>query len=222
MTSNRYSNVKFYLSSRMDLITQIVTAICWYFRLNHCHFHNNIYQQSESFTKSLIFSSLSPPSSYSLPPPTTSITQYMKIIVLCRPLVKWFLRQTTRLCELQRICYGETSGAPRTIAVGESSNNDDDDDYYYDYYYCREFSGSFEEPRNKKVVNNDGEEGGGDDKLGGDESLPRLNVQPDHEDQGDQSRSSSTVCSVNDHLFEADVGLQTAQIRSRKAQVKSE
>ena len=36
-----------------------------------------------------------------------------------RPLVKWFLRQTTRLCELQRICYGEASGAPRTIAVGE-------------------------------------------------------------------------------------------------------
>jgi len=34
-----------------------------------------------------------------------------------RPLVKWFLRQTTRLCELQRICYGEASGAPRTIAV---------------------------------------------------------------------------------------------------------
>merc|ERR550525_877079 len=68
MTSNRYSNVKFYLSSRMDLITQIVTAICWYFR----------------------------------------------------PLVKWFLRQTTRLCELQRICYGETSGAPRTIAVEDS------------------------------------------------------------------------------------------------------
>jgi len=54
--------------SRMDLITQIVTAICWYFR----------------------------------------------------PLVKWFLRQTTRLCELQRICYGETSGAPRTIAVENS------------------------------------------------------------------------------------------------------
>jgi len=52
----------------MDLVTQLVTAICWYFR----------------------------------------------------PLVKWFLRQTTRLCELQRVCYGETSGAPRTIAVEES------------------------------------------------------------------------------------------------------
>ena len=36
-----------------------------------------------------------------------------------RPLIKWFLRQTTRLCELQRVCYGETSGAPRTLAIGE-------------------------------------------------------------------------------------------------------
>jgi len=34
-----------------------------------------------------------------------------------RPLIKWFLRQTTRLCELQRICYGEPSGASRTLAV---------------------------------------------------------------------------------------------------------
>lgn len=39
---------------------------------------------------------------------------------LLRPLVKWFLRQTTRLCELQRICYGESSGAPRTVAVEDS------------------------------------------------------------------------------------------------------
>merc|ERR1719402_466284 len=54
--------------ARMDLVTHLVTAICWYFR----------------------------------------------------PLIKWFLRQTTRLCELQRICYGETSGAPRTIAVEDS------------------------------------------------------------------------------------------------------
>jgi len=52
----------------MNLISQIISAICWYFR----------------------------------------------------PLVKWFLRQTTRLCELQRICYGEPSGAPRTIAVEDS------------------------------------------------------------------------------------------------------
>lgn len=37
-----------------------------------------------------------------------------------RPVVKWFLRQTTRLCELQRVCYGETTGAPRTIGVEDS------------------------------------------------------------------------------------------------------
>ena len=36
-----------------------------------------------------------------------------------RPLVKWFLRQTTRLCELQRICYGEAAGAARTCGVGK-------------------------------------------------------------------------------------------------------
>ncbi|KAL0271119.1 UNVERIFIED_CONTAM: hypothetical protein PYX00_008322 [Menopon gallinae] len=37
-----------------------------------------------------------------------------------RPLIKWFLRKTTRLCELQRICYGEVSGAPRVLAVEKS------------------------------------------------------------------------------------------------------
>ena len=36
-----------------------------------------------------------------------------------RPLMKWFLRATTRLCELQRVCYGQTPGAQRTISVGE-------------------------------------------------------------------------------------------------------
>ncbi|KAK3911998.1 ELMO domain-containing protein 1 [Frankliniella fusca] len=34
-----------------------------------------------------------------------------------RPLIKWFLRKTTKLCELQRICYGEPSGASRTLGV---------------------------------------------------------------------------------------------------------
>lgn len=34
-----------------------------------------------------------------------------------RPVVKWFLRRTTGLCELQRICYGEVSGAPRVKGV---------------------------------------------------------------------------------------------------------
>lgn len=37
-----------------------------------------------------------------------------------RPLIKWFLRHFTRLCELQRICYGEESGAKRKKAVEES------------------------------------------------------------------------------------------------------
>ncbi|XP_015189126.1 PREDICTED: ELMO domain-containing protein 2 [Polistes dominula] len=37
-----------------------------------------------------------------------------------RPFIKWFLRQTTQMCELQRICYGQPSGAPRTLAVEES------------------------------------------------------------------------------------------------------
>ena len=34
-----------------------------------------------------------------------------------RPIIKWFLRKTTGLCELQRICYGKVIGAPRTNAV---------------------------------------------------------------------------------------------------------
>ncbi|XP_018567429.1 ELMO domain-containing protein 2 [Anoplophora glabripennis] len=37
-----------------------------------------------------------------------------------RPIIKWFLRKTTGLCELQRICYGEVSGAPRIKAVENS------------------------------------------------------------------------------------------------------
>lgn len=34
-----------------------------------------------------------------------------------RPILKWFLRKTTGYCELQRICYGEVSGAPRVNGV---------------------------------------------------------------------------------------------------------
>lgn len=37
-----------------------------------------------------------------------------------RPIVKWFLRRTTQMCELQRICYGQPSGAARTFAVEKS------------------------------------------------------------------------------------------------------
>ena len=36
-----------------------------------------------------------------------------------RPLFKWLLRKTTRLCEMQRICYGQPAGALRSIGVGE-------------------------------------------------------------------------------------------------------
>lgn len=43
-----------------------------------------------------------------------------------RPLIKWFLRKTTRLCELQRVCYGEPAGAARTLAVDQSLNNSRD------------------------------------------------------------------------------------------------
>lgn len=37
-----------------------------------------------------------------------------------RPLLKWFLRRFTALCELQRICYGTSVGARRTKAVEKS------------------------------------------------------------------------------------------------------
>ena len=37
-----------------------------------------------------------------------------------RPLIKWFLHQTTHMCELQRICYGKASGAPRALEVEKS------------------------------------------------------------------------------------------------------
>ena len=40
-----------------------------------------------------------------------------------RPFIKWFLHQTTRLTELQRICYGEPLGAPRTCSVETSLNS---------------------------------------------------------------------------------------------------
>lgn len=37
-----------------------------------------------------------------------------------RPIIKWFLRKTTSLCELQRICYGDPAGAKRTCNVEKS------------------------------------------------------------------------------------------------------
>ncbi|XP_023946214.1 ELMO domain-containing protein 2 [Bicyclus anynana] len=37
-----------------------------------------------------------------------------------RPFIKWFLRKTTRLCELQRICYGDKIGAQRSCNIEKS------------------------------------------------------------------------------------------------------
>lgn len=37
-----------------------------------------------------------------------------------RPFIKWFLRHFTRLCELQRICYGCESGSKRKKSVENS------------------------------------------------------------------------------------------------------
>lgn len=39
------------------------------------------------------------------------------IYAYARPFIKWFLRRFTRLCELQRICYGFESGAPRKKGI---------------------------------------------------------------------------------------------------------
>ncbi|XP_071445021.1 ELMO domain-containing protein 2 [Hetaerina americana] len=40
-----------------------------------------------------------------------------------RPILKWFLRRSTKLCELQRICYGVPRGAQRTLDVEYSLAN---------------------------------------------------------------------------------------------------
>lgn len=45
---------------------------------------------------------------------------YHVLLYYFRPFIKWFLRKTTRLCELQRICYGENPGAARNIKVEQS------------------------------------------------------------------------------------------------------
>lgn len=42
------------------------------------------------------------------------------IYAYARPFIKWFLRRFTRLCELQRICYGSESGASRKKGVEQS------------------------------------------------------------------------------------------------------
>lgn len=40
--------------------------------------------------------------------------------IYARPLIKWFLRHLTRLCELQRICYGSEFGSARNKGVEDS------------------------------------------------------------------------------------------------------
>lgn len=40
--------------------------------------------------------------------------------VYARPIIKWFLRRFTRLCELQRICYGSENGSKRKKEVEQS------------------------------------------------------------------------------------------------------
>lgn len=45
---------------------------------------------------------------------------WLLISYCLRPIYKWFLRKTTGLCELQRICYGEVNGAPRIKGVERS------------------------------------------------------------------------------------------------------
>ncbi|CAH1404034.1 unnamed protein product [Nezara viridula] len=42
---------------------------------------------------------------------------YFYFYLRVRALVKWFLRKTTNLCELQRICYGKPVGFVRTDSV---------------------------------------------------------------------------------------------------------
>lgn len=39
---------------------------------------------------------------------------------ITRPFIKWILRRTTGLCELQRTCYCEPGGAPRILGIGLS------------------------------------------------------------------------------------------------------
>lgn len=47
---------------------------------------------------------------------------YTYLYWVFRPCIKWFLRKTTKLCELQRICYGEQAGYPRSQDVEVSLN----------------------------------------------------------------------------------------------------
>lgn len=54
------------------------------------------------------------------PTRTMSFSIWWLFTYYVRPILKWFLRKTTGLCELQRICYGSISGAPRVKGVEHS------------------------------------------------------------------------------------------------------
>ncbi|RZF33223.1 hypothetical protein LSTR_LSTR014028 [Laodelphax striatellus] len=45
---------------------------------------------------------------------------WLNLYYYLRPILKWLLRKTTRLCELQRICYGESAGYSRSYGVEKS------------------------------------------------------------------------------------------------------
>lgn len=51
-----------------------------------------------------------------------NLIDYMFALVLfyLRPIIKFFLRKTTGLCELQRVCYGTSPGAERTLQIEQS------------------------------------------------------------------------------------------------------
>ncbi len=47
-----------------------------------------------------------------------TIKSFIHLYIRC--LIKFILRKTTKLCELQRICYADNCGSVRTKAVGLS------------------------------------------------------------------------------------------------------
>lgn len=52
--------------------------------------------------------------------PAVMFDIYPFIYYYARPIIKWFLRKFTRLCELQRICYGSEFGASRYKGIEQS------------------------------------------------------------------------------------------------------
>lgn len=71
-----------------------------------------------------------------------------------RPLIKWFLRKTTKLCELQRICYGEKAGAARSLGVEFSLTNSKNEDIkaLLNYLNLETNKKRFRAPRKNDVI----------------------------------------------------------------------